>query len=726
MTQQLHQQANALLYKALERPVQSRREFIAQACGARRDLFDLVGSMLSHIDQLDAFLEQPLATPTVEAASAGSAPSGAQIGPWRVVRELQRGALGSILLVECSDGAERQIAALKIVDASALSLEDLALFHRQRQRLATLAHPAIARLLDGGSLADGRPYFVMEYSDGVPIDEYCAEAHLSRRERIDLFIQVCRAVHHAHQRLVVHRHLHTSNILVGRDGTLKLADFGVADLLEQDSQAGTGADLLALGVVLGALLGAAPAIALRGDLGRILELAGRSGLEPGYPSADELARDLQRCLDDVPIMALPSRAGARLRQLVRRRPLVTVLACTALAVMGATAVLGADQLAHDQDLQRGLRRTLASMEARVDSALGARTAAKRRVTEVATLKAAAPAQDPAELTRRRDAAAAIAELPAAIAAWAALQHDAENMLRQQSSNGAATEVLADALGHLAALRRVTGDFDGARQSALQWTALAAQQAKAAPADARWRAQQADSAQESGAIAIERGEFADALAQLRTSLALREDMAGEDAEPGAQRDIAHARIALADALVATKDYAGAETEYKLARDAFAASPDDAAARVQRDRIDLARATGQYLRRHGKSAGQLVRALRSGFGPATSEAMRARAALLEALIQPGGTAGQAYAAAQQALPALLKETESDATDSVAQRESAMAWRSTGEIGLRAGQKESACGYLNLAEKRYDELAQAKRLGAVDVEARAQLATLRAGCE
>jgi serine/threonine-protein kinase len=156
---------------------------------------------------------------------------GTVIGPWRLVRELGSGGMGRVYLAERADGEFLQTAALKLLRPAAGSEEILRRFEQERQILASLDHPSIARLVDGGRTPDGRPYFVMEHVEGLPIDRYCDEERLSVEARLELFCQVARAVQHAHRNLVVHRDLKPSNIVVTVDGEVKLLDFGIAKLL---------------------------------------------------------------------------------------------------------------------------------------------------------------------------------------------------------------------------------------------------------------------------------------------------------------------------------------------------------------------------------------------------------------------------------------------------------------------------------------------------------------
>lgn len=165
---------------------------------------------------------------------------GRRIGPYEVVRELGRGGMGTVFLGVRVDDQYRKQVAIKVVRA-ALDRDPLdARFARERQILATLDHPDIARLIDAGATASGLPYLVMDYVDGSPIDEYCADHNLSIEARLALFRRVCDAVHHAHRHLVVHRDLKPRNILVTADGSPKLLDFGIARLLSAEDGSPAG------------------------------------------------------------------------------------------------------------------------------------------------------------------------------------------------------------------------------------------------------------------------------------------------------------------------------------------------------------------------------------------------------------------------------------------------------------------------------------------------------
>ena len=156
------------------------------------------------------------------------------VGGWRIVEQLGTGGMGSVFLAERHDGEFEQQAALKIVRRGLDTDHVLQRFRLERQILARLNHPNIANLIDGGVTDDGRPFFAMEYVNGQPINEYCDRGRLSIDERLALFRIACDAVHYAHRNLVVHRDLKPSNILVTADGVVKLLDFGIAKLLDDE------------------------------------------------------------------------------------------------------------------------------------------------------------------------------------------------------------------------------------------------------------------------------------------------------------------------------------------------------------------------------------------------------------------------------------------------------------------------------------------------------------
>ena len=227
MSHQRQQRVFELLDEALERSPEDRRAFLDEACGDDPELRQEVEDLLE-TESESGFLTEPAFDVHAEDASIGRS-----IEHYRLVELLDRGGMGSVYLAEREDFVQR--VALKLIRRG-LDVDDVFVrrFHNERQILARLEHPHIARLLDGGTTVDRLPYFVMEYVEGEPIDRYCQTHELSIEERLELFRKVCAAVQFAHQNLVVHRDLKPGNILVSADGEPKLLDFGIAKLLDDD------------------------------------------------------------------------------------------------------------------------------------------------------------------------------------------------------------------------------------------------------------------------------------------------------------------------------------------------------------------------------------------------------------------------------------------------------------------------------------------------------------
>ena len=169
---------------------------------------------------------QVFATPAGAGADAGAIGQGGRIGPYRLLRSIGQGGMGEVWLAERADASYSKQVAIKLISAFLGNRDAVDWFRRERQALARLEHPHIARLLDGGETPDGRPYLVMEYVDGIAIDLYADG--LPVEQVIALFLQVCAAIEHAHRMLIVHRDIKPANVLVAGDGEAKLLDFGIA------------------------------------------------------------------------------------------------------------------------------------------------------------------------------------------------------------------------------------------------------------------------------------------------------------------------------------------------------------------------------------------------------------------------------------------------------------------------------------------------------------------
>ncbi|HEY4646048.1 MAG TPA: serine/threonine-protein kinase, partial [Steroidobacteraceae bacterium] len=220
-----------IVRQASELGPHERLAFLRKACGGDTALYDAV---IEHVSQswMSDLAGELLSRGDASLALGDTRQAGQLIGPYRIVRVLGRGGMGEVYLCERADDQYRKQVAIKLVGSGLISRQVQNRLRTERQILATLDHPNIARLLDGGATADGVPYLVMEYVEGEPIDVYCDRHELPIGERLQLFQTVCSAVQAAHRNLIVHRDLKPTNILVTADGTPKLLDFGIAKLLD--------------------------------------------------------------------------------------------------------------------------------------------------------------------------------------------------------------------------------------------------------------------------------------------------------------------------------------------------------------------------------------------------------------------------------------------------------------------------------------------------------------
>ena len=310
---------------------------------------------------------------------------GTRMGSFTIVRMLGRGGMGAVYLAKRADGSFEQTVAIKVIQSPHPMPILLARFQQERQILARLNHPNIARLLDGGETPAGLPYLVMEYVPGQEIDTYCDKSALDLRARLRLFLHVSAAVQYAHENLVVHRDLKPGNILVGDDSEPKLLDFGIAKVLDPLSGPAasistrvltpeyaspeqvrgdaitTAADIYSLGAVLYRLLTGRPphtvehlspldaarriseqdapvATNVPTDVRAILQKALHTDPRHRYRSADEFSTDIQRYLDGKPVLAASDSVGYRTAKFLRRH-WIPVLAISAI-VLALTAGAG--------------------------------------------------------------------------------------------------------------------------------------------------------------------------------------------------------------------------------------------------------------------------------------------------------------------------------------------------------------------------------------------------
>jgi eukaryotic-like serine/threonine-protein kinase len=228
------------LQAALDLAPEKRRAFLDEAAGSNPELRrELESLLVAHENAGTDFLNSPSAPTLATAESLGRSELfiGRCIGPYQIVNQIGAGGMGEVYRAFRINEYEKEVA-IKVVRAGQESGFSLSRFKNERQILARLDHPNIAHLLDGGTTDDGLPYFVMEFIEGKPIDEYCDSHKLPTEERLRLFLQVCSAVQYAHQRLIIHRDIKPSNILVTSAGTPKLLDFGIAKILDTEATAG--------------------------------------------------------------------------------------------------------------------------------------------------------------------------------------------------------------------------------------------------------------------------------------------------------------------------------------------------------------------------------------------------------------------------------------------------------------------------------------------------------
>jgi WD40 repeat protein/serine/threonine protein kinase len=407
-------------FAALERESgQARSSYLDEACAGDAELRRRVERLLEAQVNIGSFLEAP--APEIGATVLHSATEGPGIviGPYKLLEQIGEGGMGTVYMAEQTEPIQRKVA-LKIIKPGMDTRQVVARFEAERQALAMMDHVNIARVFDGGATENGRPYFVMELVHGVPITKYCDDNHLTPRERLELFVPVCQAIQHAHQKGIIHRDIKPSNVMVTLyDGkpVPKVIDFGVAKATEQKltertlfTQYGTmvgtleymspeqaemsalgvdtRSDIYSLGVLLYELLtGSTPLTSkrmkeaayaeilrmikeeeppkpstrlsdssetlasisanrqtepakltklVRGELDWVVMKCLEKDRNRRYETASAIAADVQRYLNDEPVLACPPSAGYRLRKFVRRNrgPVSVGLALATVLVLG--------------------------------------------------------------------------------------------------------------------------------------------------------------------------------------------------------------------------------------------------------------------------------------------------------------------------------------------------------------------------------------------------------
>jgi serine/threonine protein kinase/tetratricopeptide (TPR) repeat protein len=415
-------QESEILLAALELPVDQREEFLKVACIGREELKERILKLLQAAALDGSFMEKPILdvppnmAPTIAPNEVDSV--GTMIGPFKLLQVIGEGGMGTVYMAEQIHPVERRVA-LKIIKAGMDSRQVIARFEAERQALAMMDHPNIAKVLDAGTTTTGRPYFVMELVKGIPITTYCDDKKLTVRQRLELMVSVCNAIQHAHQKGIIHRDIKPGNILVAQyDGkpVPKVIDFGIAKATAQklteksmftefgqvigtleymspeqaemnQLDVDTRSDVYSLGVLLYELLTGTtpldgkrmrslafmemlrmiredepprpsnrlstldtlPSVAanrqteparlsglLRGELDWIVLMALDKDRNRRYESANGLAQDIQRYLQDEPVAACPPSSAYRFRKFAIRNKAILV----AVALLALTLCVG--------------------------------------------------------------------------------------------------------------------------------------------------------------------------------------------------------------------------------------------------------------------------------------------------------------------------------------------------------------------------------------------------
>lgn len=360
---------------------EERLEFLEAACLDDRELIGEVESLLSGQDIRQDYLGKPFVTLSYdEVFSIPMDDEARTIGPYRIIRLLARGGMGEVYLASREEESYNRFAALKVIQKGLDSDTFLSHFNTERQILANLNHPHIARLYEGGTTDDGLPWFSMEYVEGKPVTEYCNRHSCTIEEKLSLFVDICSAVQHAHQNLVVHRDLKPGNILITDSGIVKLLDFGIAKLLDhtihnvalesrqpmltpeyaapeqfKNKPVTTATDIYSLGVLLYELLtghlpykweSKDPALIesavcdqppvkpnLNGDLDAILLKALQKVPHKRFMTVEQFSDDIQRHLRHMPVIARPPAMSYRIGKFVKRHKAGVAIASAFMALI---------------------------------------------------------------------------------------------------------------------------------------------------------------------------------------------------------------------------------------------------------------------------------------------------------------------------------------------------------------------------------------------------------
>ena len=602
-----------------------RDAFLREQCAGDDSLRREVEALLAAHETAGGFIETPIATLDERLFEDEEADRlvGQMIGHWEILKRIGSGGMGAVYLARRADRQYEQQVAIKLIKRGMDTEAMLRRFRNERQILAGFDHPNIARLLDGDTTEDGLPYFVMEYVEGLPIDEYCERHALDVTERLRLFRQVCAAVSYAHRRAVIHRDLKLSNILVGADGVPKLLDFGIARLLQVGDVAEspatmleqrvmtpeyaspehlrgepvtTASDVYSLGVVLFRLLtgqrpyrvkvqsmqdmaravgqtepqrpsavtDATSGRRLRGDLDNIVLMALRKEPERRYPSVEQFSEDIRRHLEALPVLARRDTLAYRAGKFIRRNTAASV-AATLVVLSLVGGIVATSWQAQRARMQEAI-------------AVAEKARAERRFNEVRQL-ARSVIFDYHDAIKDLSGATAIRErlVKDGLAYLDSLAGEAGGDPELQRELAAAYDRVGDVRGANYTAANL-GDITGAADSYMKALGIREALLAALPGDLQNRRDLAASYRKIGVQLLETSDAARGREYLRKALAFYEQLAADQPENmEIRKGLGAAHNALGLALEDTGDVAGALANHRKAltlREALlAADPGD---------------------------------------------------------------------------------------------------------------------------------------------------------
>jgi non-specific serine/threonine protein kinase/serine/threonine-protein kinase len=580
MTPERWQQIKEVVAGALEHgDTGGRSSFVAKVCASdtalRREVESLLASSSERLERCADELH----------LSRSAAPIGQRIGAYVIVREIGRGGMGAVYLAARADQEFKKDVAIKLLKRGTDTDEVLRRFRAEREILARLEHPNIARLFDGGTTAAGLPYFVMEYIAGIPVTDFCQTRNLSVEDRLRLFLKICAAVRFAHQNLVVHRDLKPVNILITNDGEPKLLDFGIAKLLGPvehafevtmlDQQRLTPAyaspeqvrgdpittvsDIYALGTLLYEMLSGktahrfaatrpTPTELLRvvvneeplrpsavvtdpvvrrrllGDLDNIVLKTLRKEPSRRYGGVGGLMEDIRRYLEDRPIQARSDTLAYRTGKFLKRNK----IAVGAAAIVTVTLLAGT------------IATFMSARQAQVE-----RAKAERRFNEVRRMAN----------SLMFELHTSIKDLPGALPARQLVTRKAleylDSLSAESDNDPSLRRELATAYGKLGL---VTFDVSQAIDSHRKAVALTEQLVKAEPRNDQYQRDLSQDYSNLSDVLKVAGHSTDAIAFARKALTLTETLARENpADAKVQRDLADQHVAVSEALADAGDF-----------------------------------------------------------------------------------------------------------------------------------------------------------------------------